>query len=70
MVQPFAERFNNKRRCPEVHIGYPHRDHVGFAEDLLTLVPLETVGVYPVWRLFKVVFHETINATGCKVNRK
>ena len=57
MFGPFDDCLANEVGRLKVHIGHPHRQHIGVVEHLFSQIILNAVGISAVDNLVEIVFH-------------
>ena len=57
MLSPLNDGFAHEVRGLKVHVGHPHGQHIGIAEDLLAQVIFNAVGISAINGFVEIVFH-------------
>ena len=60
MFETSSKCFQDKIRRFEIHIGYPHGNHIRSAEYLLSYVVFQTTGIISGNNFVKIILHNVI----------
>ena len=69
MLGPFDDGLADEVRRLKVHVGHPHGQHIGVAEDLLAQVVFNAVGISAIDDLVEIVFHHFSAICDAKVQK-